>query len=214
MGRTRDVSKILTANTSLLSLASASATYAPIAAGGLVKLVPTSAVNGTVSSSGTITFSAASSVSVNGCFSSTYVSYLMTINLTTNSANDGDMLLRWRNAGTDSSASYYTSYTGLNTLASPGVINKTQDPSITGHAIGKYDNATLNSQYITLDITNVFLSDYTTCVFTGFGSTDVSNLFSYNGGGNHRVTQSYDGFTLAAENGNFTGTIKIYGLRN
>ena len=214
MGRTRDVSKILTANTSLLSLASASATYAPVAAGGLVKLVPTSVTNASNSSTGTVTFNAASSVSVNGCFSATYESYLITINLTNNSANDGDMLLRWRNAGTDSTALYYSSYTGLNTLASPGTINKTQDPSTTGHAIGKYDNATVNSQYITVDITNVFLSNFTTCVFTGFGSTDVSNLFSYNGGGNHRVSQSYDGFTLAAENGNFTGTMKIYGYRN
>jgi hypothetical protein len=214
MGRTRDVSKILTANTSLLSLASASATYAPVAAGGLVKLVATSTTNSTNSATGTITFSAASSVSVNGCFTSTYESYLILVNLTSNSANDGDMLLRWRNAGTDSTASYYSSYTGLNTLASPGTINKTQDPSNNGHAIGKYDNSTLNSQYITIDVTNVFLSNFTTSVFKGFGSTDVSNLFSYNGGGNHRVSQSYDGFTLAAENGNFTGTMKIYGYRN
>jgi len=213
MGRARDIANLINSGT-FLTPASASTTYAPIAAGGLVKIVATGVINASNSSTGTITFNSASAVSINGCFSATYESYLITVNLTNNSANDGDMLLRWRNAGTDSTASYYSSYTGINTLATPGLINKTQDPSITGHAIGKYDNATVNSQYITIDVTNVFLSNFTTSVFTGFGSTDVSNLFSYNGGGSHRVSQSYDGFTLAAENGNFTGTIKIYGYRN
>jgi hypothetical protein len=214
MGRTRDVSKILTANTSLLSLSSASATYAPIAAGGLVKLVPTSTTNSTNSSTGTVTFSAASSVSINNVFSATYESYLILVTLTNNSANDGDVLLRWRNSGTDSTAFYYGSYTGLNTLSSPSVINKTQDPSTTGHAIGKYDNAYVNSNYIAIEVANVFLSNFTTITYIGQGFTDASNHFSYNGGGAHRVSQSYDGLTLAAENGNFTGTIKIYGYRN
>ena len=184
---------------------------------GLVQLSPTSIAvgsgSGSVNGNGSVTFSGSSSVSLNGVFTSTYETYLLTVNLTDNSNNDGDILLRWRNAGTDSSASYYSSYTGINTLASPGVINKTQDPATNGHAIGKMDNSTKNSQYITVDITNVFLSNFTTNVFKGFGSTDASNLFSYNGGGNHRVTQSYDGFTLAAENGNFTGTLRVYGYR-
>lgn len=185
---------------------------------GLVKVVPTSVAvgsgSGSANGNGTVTFSGASSVSLNNVFSATYQSYLLLVNLTTNSDNDGDILLKWRNAGTDSSASYYSSYTGINTLASPGTINKTQDPATNGHAIGKMDNSTKNSQYITVDIVNVFVSNFTTCVFKGFGSTDASNLFSYNGGGNHRVTQSYDGFTLAAENGNFTGTISVLGYNN
>ena len=185
---------------------------------GLVQIVPTSIAvgsgSGSVNGNGTISFSGSSSVSVNGCFSTTYDSYLLLINLTDNSNNDADILLKWRNAGTDSSASYYSSYTGINTLASPGTINKTQDPATTGHAIGKMDNATKNSQYITVDIVNVFASNYTNLAFKGFGSTDASNLFSYNGGGSHRVTQSYDGLSLIAENGNFTGSLKIYGYRN
>ena len=178
---------------------------------GLVLVKPSSVVGGTDNGKGTITFSAQSSISLNNVFSSTYVNYKIIVNLTDNSSNDGDILLKWRNAGSDSGASYYSSYTGINTLASPGTINKTQDPASNGHAIGKMDNATKNSQHIILDIGNVFLSNYTRTVFSGFGSTDASNLFSYNGGGNHQVTQSYDGLTLAAENGNITGTITVYG---
>ena len=182
---------------------------------GLVKVVPSSVAvgsgTGSANTFGTVTFSGASSVSLNNVFSATYQSYLLLVNLTDNSNNDADIFLKWRNAGTDSSASYYSSYTGINTLASPAVINKTQDPATEGHAIGKMDNSTKNSQYITVDIVNSFVSNFTTCAFKGFGSTDASNLFSYNGGGNHRVTQSYDGLSLIAQNGNFTGTISVLG---
>ena len=178
---------------------------------GLVLVKPSSVVGGTDNGKGTVSFSAASTISLNSVFNATYVNYKIIVNITDNSANDADIFLRWRNAGTDSSASYYSSYTGINTLASPSVINKTQDPATDGHAIGKMDNSTKNSQHIVLDIGNVFLSNYTRTVFSGFGSTDTSQLFSYNGGGNHQVTQSYDGLTLASQSGNITGTITVYG---
>ena len=79
MGRTRDVSKILTSNTSILTLASASTTYAPIAAGGLVQLIPSSATNGTIAANGTVSFTSASIVSLDGIFSSTYEFYQINI---------------------------------------------------------------------------------------------------------------------------------------
>jgi hypothetical protein len=198
MGRTRDVSKILTSNTSILSLASASSIYQTKATAGFVFLNVTS-------------FTTQSSISLNNVFSSTYTNYKIIVNLTDNSSNDGDILLKWRNSGTDSSSNYYTSYTGINTLASPAVINKTQDPATEGHAIGKMDNATKNSQHIVIDVGNVFLSNFTRVVFSGFGSTDASNLFSYNGGGNHQVSQSYDGLTLISQNGTITGSFSVYG---
>jgi hypothetical protein len=198
MGRTRDVSKILTSNTSILSLASASSIYQTKATAGFVFLNVTS-------------FTTQSSISLNNVFSSTYTNYKIIVNLTDNSSNDGDILLKWRNSGTDSSSNYYTSYTGINTLASPGIINKVQDPATVGHAIGKMDNSTKNSQHIVIDVGNVFLSNFTRVVFSGFGSTDASNLFSYNGGGNHQVSQSYDGLTLISENGNITGSVSVYG---
>jgi hypothetical protein len=178
---------------------------------GLVLVKPSTVTNSTDNGKGTITFSAQSSISLNNVFNSTYVNYKIIVNLTDNSSNDGDILLKWRNAGSDSSSNYYTSYTGINTLASPSVINKTQDPATVGHAISKMDNSTKNSQHIILDIGNVFLSNFTRTVFSGFGSTDTSQLFSYNGGGNHQVSQSYDGLTLISENGNITGTITVYG---
>ena len=117
MGRTRDVSKILTSNTSILSLASASSTYlaqssasttyAPVAAGGLVQMIPTSISNtsgtASVSSRGLVTFSGVSTLSLNGVFTSAYKVYKI-FWLGRHTANTG-CLMRLRASGTDSSAS-------------------------------------------------------------------------------------------------------------
>ena len=62
MGRTRDVSKILTSNTSILSLASASSTYQTKASNALVLLNTTS-------------FTAQNTVSVDNVFSAAYTNY-------------------------------------------------------------------------------------------------------------------------------------------
>ena len=84
MGRTRDVSKILTSNTSILSLASASATYATKTSTGLNLIIPSTIANtsGTASigTNGTVSFSGATTVSLNDVFSSTYMNYKIIIN--------------------------------------------------------------------------------------------------------------------------------------
>jgi hypothetical protein len=80
------------------------------AAPGLKLLVPTSVAVGSGSASigtaGQVTFTGASSVSINGVFSSTYDSYRIMFHVTSASANNYP-ILRLRASGTDNSSSNY-----------------------------------------------------------------------------------------------------------
>ena len=206
MGRTRDVSKILTANTSLLSLASASATYAPVAAGGLVQITPTSVSAGaTISSTGTVTFTSQTSVSFNGVFSSTYDAYKVVYN-TLHSSNSGTTF-RLRASGTDATSTAYewqrlratsttvsTGYQGSQTSFDI-IINA----SGTSYQLGEftvYDPFKASATYLTTSNT------YTV------NSATIGQI-----GGRHNVSTSYDGFTLTVDAGNMTGSIQIFGIR-
>ncbi len=120
MGITREMSKILSTSTAIttdaeisaynyLSQSTASATYLNQTAyqPGLVLIRPTSVVNGTIGTNGTVTFSGTTSVSLNGVFSSEYSKYKILYDATL-SINDG-LYFRLRQNGTDSTASIYGS---------------------------------------------------------------------------------------------------------
>jgi hypothetical protein len=83
-------------------------------AGGITPVVPTSVVvgsgTGTANANGQVTFSGASSISLNGVFTSTYTNYLMMLNIQSRSTTNF-VSLRFRVAGTDTSSSnYYSQY--------------------------------------------------------------------------------------------------------
>jgi hypothetical protein len=179
---------------------------------GLRLLVPTSADNGTVGASGAVTFSGVSSVSLNGVFSSTYTAYK--IILTTQAATtQGDLKLRMRASGTDTTGSVYsynhvflsnssdTTYNyirsaGNTTSATIGVISPSQE----GMTI--------------LDIYNSFTAKNTGWLSrtNNLGAVDTMTT---QGGGRVNDTTSYDGITLFnTAGGNISGTIRVYGYKN
>jgi hypothetical protein len=93
MGRTRDVSKILTSNTSILTLASASTTYQTKSTAGLTLINTTS-------------FSAVSSVSLaTDTFTSTYDNYKILFQSETSGTNATNV--RFRTSGSDNTTSNY-----------------------------------------------------------------------------------------------------------
>jgi hypothetical protein len=77
---------------------------------GMKLIVPSSVAvgsgSGSIATQGTVTFSGASSISLNGCFSSTYDNYQIVISIDANSAIS-DNYLRMRASGTDNSESQY-----------------------------------------------------------------------------------------------------------
>ena len=196
MGRTRDVSKILTSNTSILSLASASTTYAPVAAGGLV-LLNTTTIG-----------SAVSSASINDVFSATYTNYRVIVK--PNAYSTADVLkMRFRVSGTDNSTTDYR-YGGVNfgTSFDPYYDANYGNTSIVLHRYGR-----ANGTHLVMDIMNPFVTNYTTLTSTSAEVGTGPRLNNLAGG--FLSTTSFTGFTIFPDGGTITGgTIKVYGYRD
>lgn len=153
------------------------------------------------------TVSAATSKSVDNCFSSTYANYLIKINLTSGAANNADVTMRLRTSSTDSS----TSYKQRRLLANQNGVSTDLDTSGTDEwYIFANDSSYVNSYDVFIN--NPFATVYTT--WWGGGSNVYSGfLQNLTGCGYHSANTSYDGFTLLS-NANMTGTIRVYGYQN
>jgi hypothetical protein len=213
MGRTRDVSKILTSNTSILSLASASSIYQTIAKTGLVEITPPTITatggSGSISATGVVSFTSASAISLNDVFSATYDNYRVLCNIT-NASADCVIYLKLR-AGTDSSAGYYTGG-GFGSAANTQG-GTAQSNSGNGWQISEADTATASNHLsgFSIDIKLPFASLYTVQSYFGNSVTGAGSIYTNYGGGVHGVATSYNGFTVVASSGNITGTISVYG---
>jgi hypothetical protein len=212
MGRTRDVSKILTSNTSILTLASASSTYQTIAKTGLIEITPSTISvtggSGSVSSTGVVSFTSASVVSLNDVFSTTYDKYRVLINVKPSSNGNKTLRLRARVGGVDTTSSVYSfANAGLN--ASNSTIN-TAGAGQTSAQIGQnfqYSDQSFPSHF---DIINPFATEIT--FLQGEATESTLNDFfhtSYSAGIMHST--SYTGFTFFLSTGNMTGSVSVYG---
>jgi hypothetical protein len=202
MGRTRDVSKILTSNTSILSLASASATYAPIAAGGLIQLIPSSATNGTIATNGTVSFTSASIISLDGIFSSTYEFYQINFRAV-NSSSTQTLNFRLRASSSDLSGSNY--YYGR-------VLGNTS--TTVSSAGGGPATAAVTTGISTGDCFETIRFAYTQTEprWEGNGyNSETSAITTFAGG--YRASQAVSGISFYASSGNITGTLSVYGYR-
>jgi hypothetical protein len=178
---------------------------------GLVQIVPTSVAvgsgSGSVSATGAVTFTGASSVSINNCFSATYNNYLITLECNAGSGNYVNF--RLRAAGTDATGSNY-SWGFVNTtngatafqLAGSGATSSNiTRPSASGRSITSFT------------IFNAPLAQET--IWSGTLSYNDGATVAIAGamGGIHAVSTAYDGFTLIHAT-SITGTVRIYGLSN
>jgi hypothetical protein len=191
------------------SWSSGSASWKPDLSLGLVPIRPTS-VAGTgvvLGADGRITFTTASSVSVNGCYSLDFENYLHVLVVTAKSAGT-DIGMRLRGAGADITAANYNVVTTYGTVTS----------TTTGTAAG-------NTSFVTdlggiagrlrgkFDLFSPFLAAQ-----TGFASQFQAGSANYNGvgSGEHTLSNSYDGCTFGffAAASTMTGTLRIYGYND
>ena len=191
MGRTRDVSKILTSNTSILTLASASTTYATKASAGL------NLVN-------TTSFTGQSTVSVDNVFSATYNNYLIVIDdLIRNTGGALDIYLRLRVSGTDSTTGYYWGQ-GYSLFAASSSGSGSLNNGSYFTAAGCSSTQRGWSQ---IWLQNPFLAKQ-----TGYQALQTRmDAGSYQAGYNSATT-SYTGFTIAADSNNLSGSVSVYGF--
>ena len=177
---------------------------------GLVKVNPTSVAGTGVSESatGTVTFTSATSISVNGCFSSLYENYR--IEIVGTSVGDTDCSFRFRASGTDNTSAVYQ-------YASSGFYGATRnDASGTAQtsigftpSLGNGRTSGASIDVFGANTTAAWKCTHTCIAFTHSG---VGVIVRNVAGAINSSTQ-FDGFTITA-GAACTGTIRVYGYRN
>jgi hypothetical protein len=198
MARSRDISKVLSSNTNIALDSEL----------GLSLITPTSIVatggSGSISSTGAVSFTSASAISVVGCFTSTYDSYK--IMYFSDISTSGRIRMRLLNNTTPLTTNSY-----IRSQVSTNGSSPTQDSgSDTLWELSGYDSSTL-SMTADLTIVNPFKAQQT--LISGIhGNTSPRHLsISQN---RQTDSTSFDGFQLISTSGTITGTIRVYGYRN
>jgi hypothetical protein len=204
MARSRDISKVLSSNTTLATDAEVAATYQTKAAAGLTLIIPTSIAatggSGSISTNGAVSFTSASAISLNGVFSSTYDFYTIQLRAV-NSSNTQNFLWRWRAAGSDLTALNY--YNARMQTTTGGVVS--------GGGAGAANSAQLNQIATGMGFYTIFTA-YTQTEPRLNGNSynsELSGLTTFASG--YRATQAVDGFTVYPGSGTITGKVSVYG---
>ena len=177
---------------------------------GLVKIVPTSVTVGSGSGSsdgnGNVTFSGASSISLNGVFSSNYANYRLMFMANAASAT-ATLFFRFRTTSDDSGTNYYAASNGVN-WSNSGVSNNlvTQSAFIVG-ALVINDAGYTRFNY---DCFSPNLGTYASLL--GGQSSGIVGGPAHNHGALWSVTATqFTGFTIYPGSGNIGGTLRVYG---
>jgi hypothetical protein len=175
---------------------------------GLVLMKPSTVVNGTDNGKGTVSFSGASTVSLNGVFNSTYKRYRILFDFVGSTNNDA--LFRLRVAGADATGTNY----GTQGLSSDGTSTAsarnantywyTNEVRVAGRYVQEYElfNPAAASQTYGFSRSTSIVTADTTQVFQTLTSLG------------HSLSTAYDGFTFYTATGNFTGSVSVYGYNN
>lgn len=177
---------------------------------GTVQLIPSSVAVGsgssTVNGNGTVSFSGASSVSLNDVFSATYKNYRILITINDNASNPSDLQFRLRVSSSDASGANYRNHNIF--INSSG-------------ATGNYGSGTAGTFFYAgvqiaqtqsrgaIEVYSPFETQHTGLVGLG-GGGDLTVV----AGGRHTLDTSYTGFTIFADAGNIDGSVSVYGYRN
>lgn len=199
------LTKVSASNT-YLTQTSASTTYINKNIGGLNLVVPTSVTGGTLSTNGQITFSGATSVDINGCFSSTYDNYRVLIYA--HAAAGGPALaMNFRDNAGIVNTGYYG---GVWSARFDGVTAATaiNDASAITAAT-TMGNIPGNRCVVSLDIYRTSIDGVVTG--TAFGG---SNSAALTVSANKTGMTNFSGLTISPTSSTMTGTIRIYGYNN
>jgi hypothetical protein len=154
----------------------------------------------------TTSFTGQSSVNIDNVFTSAFANYKMILTIDNCSINGAGWGMRVRTGGvTNTSANYAWGQLTIGALAS---LNFANTNNLTSTYI---DFGGMNSTAGGNCDVNIFKPQLTE--FTGFTSVAGGNLFTSTGGC-MTVNTSYDGLAVFPTSGTFTGTARIYGLRN
>jgi hypothetical protein len=171
---------------------------------GLVLVKPSSVVNGTDNGKGTVSFSAASSVSLNGVFSSAYKNYQVVFNVSS-ASGQVEFLYRMRVSGSDTTSIDYYSQLLTANGASATAERVSQATGGTLGQITNQENGIVANFYRPFDtvrtmVTSQNANSVDTIRFRSVGSVLADSV-------------SYTGLTFYSSQ-NITGTVSVYGYNN
>jgi hypothetical protein len=179
---------------------------------GLKNVVPTSVAVGsgsaTTNANGTVTFSGATGIRLNGVFTSTYRNYKVVLDATVASAIQS-IYIRYSSGGTDST-----------TTDNYGAWGRSRENSTAanGGTIGAnygflVDTSTSTGVAASIDIFKPQIADATRYLANTFGF-DSASYVGYVGGIKTGAT-SFDGINLLTASGaTISGTVQVYGYTN
>ena len=182
---------------------------------GMALVSPTSvAGTGVTASGGLVTFSAATTVRLNGVFSSTYTNYRVVFDTSTN-VGGGEIRIVYYSGGSALTAGYTSAglYMGLSGGAQSNTNIGTGRQGIAYGMAGFFDVASAAGGG-TLDVFNPFAAGVTTANFACSSYSTNSGFQTSNGGHIHYAAGSADGFQIYTSGTSWTGTIRVYGYRN
>jgi len=177
---------------------------------GMKMVVPTSVAvgsgSGSVDTNGAVTFSGASSISLNGCFTSSYTNYKLKFKLTNTSQND--IVFRLRSGTTDNSTTNYN-YQGFTAISTTLTGFKS-----TGATYGYFGYAEVGSHFFETDIFSPQETEYTGTQCNEIRRGEGTNMSILLATSNFGATTSFDGITIYPLSGTITGTARVYGYKN
>jgi len=144
----------------------------------------------------TESFTSASTLNVNGCFTSTYNNYRILLKCNTTAS------IRYRLAGTDNSASSYYNqfFQGSVSTASAGRATDTSVSVLSGFG------------FVAIDLYDISVASNTYHTILRVQSATVAEPIITAWAGTHDVATAYDGFSIIGSS--MTGTVRVYGYQN
>ncbi len=183
------------------------------AAPGLRLVVPSSVSvgsgSGSANAAGFVTFSGASSVSLNGVFSSTYDNYRILFNHSVSAA--AGIRMRLRVSGADDTNNVYGTGMYYRQQGGAGVGNLS-DGFTTSYALINDTNSLKGD--VSLDLYNPFTANETRLTHqTNWQGYSPLQYYTNVGGGVFTNTTSFTGLTIFSSSNTMTGSIAVYGYK-
>ena len=177
---------------------------------GMVLLAPTSIAHSGTSASiganGQVTFTAVTSLSLNGVFSAAYDNYV--ISARTHTSDGTDIRIRFRVAGTDNSTA--SSYVRQRIQANSTTVDAVR---VTSDLASISNSQNTQRSGFTAALYGPFLAQPT--ALRSVTVQDTSSAFLADYAVTHNQSTSYDGFTLLTTSPEtMTGALQVYGVRS
>ena len=191
------------------------AKYDTKASSGLNLVIPTGVVvgsgTGTVSASGKISFSGASSIRIDNCFTNAYDNYKIIFRLSGISATNQPIRMQFVDGTTPAASTLY--YFAANGLFFSGSASQTFGAAATSAIICYASSAAPDLTHFSMDVITPNNPLRTNWNWQAY-SYDGTGSFGYSGAGSYDTSTQFEGINFFPGSGNISGTIRIYGYNN